>query len=111
MQSSGSLSKRWVIESALRQAHDNGPSRNEAFHCTKLAKMIESVDGNNNATFQIVEVMQRYNLDGHALSKLYLKLCEDLCEDNIIDRGSLTNDQHEFILSLALEVFRVRVPE
>jgi hypothetical protein len=107
----GQLSKRWVLEMALRQAHAGGNTSTK-FNATATAATLDRMTG--DAAADIHKCMRKHNLSNDDVVALYGLLSTSIHNsgadfESIRDQGNLTAKQHRFILCVAAKRFGLSI--
>ena len=103
--SRGTLTKRWVLEIALRQAHYGDSTRwNKKFNATATAQQLAAID--SRAKDDIWECMVHHKMCPEDISKLYGKLSAGIHDsgldvDSLVVQGNSSPVEHGFLICVA----------
>ena len=115
----GTLSKRWTLELALKQAHFAGKWSKAKFNATKtaaqlseLAAAADAPQEDNKAASDIVDCMKQYGMSNADVVTLYGKLSANIHDsgantDSLAERGDLSEKEHNFIKCIAEKRFGI----
>ena len=105
----GTLTKRWVLEMALRQAHHGDSTRwNKKFNATATAQQLADI--NSRAKDDIWECMVLNKMCPEDISKLYGKLSAGIHDsgldvDSLVVQGNSSPVEHGFLICVANKRF------
>jgi len=115
----GTLSKRWTLELALKQAHFAGKWSKAKFNATKTAAQLSELAAaadapleDNKAASDIVDCMKQYGMSNADVVTLYGKLSANIHDsgantDSLAERGDLSEKEHNFIKCIAEKRFGI----